>query len=272
VPLLGLLGRVVRILCLLEIYGHMPHGAEWRACLGKHFAHWEAWARRVRAENRKQKAKGLLPEPFVRPMLWILTVAFSKTMLRKLEVKSRPGWPKGVYFHGRDLHRVGIVVANELPRDRSTLLVRFMVAGPLLKGAIEDLAKLPADAIERGLVEGDLVDLERTLGAKPSRTPQEEEIVEMVQGTFTEARKMGRAEGRTEGRAEGRTEGRAEGEAAANARAVLTVLRARGIVVSDADRERIVAEKDPARLERWIDRAVLAASVAEVVAEPTRAA
>jgi hypothetical protein len=92
-------------------------------------------------------------------MLWILTAAFSRPMRRKLDMKSRPGWPNGVYFHGRDLHRVGIVVANELPRDRSTLLVRFMVAGPLLKDAIEDLAKLPADAIERGLVEGDLVDL-----------------------------------------------------------------------------------------------------------------
>ena len=250
--LLGLLGRIVRSLCLLEIYGHMPHGAEWRACLGKHFAHWEAWARRVRAGNRQQKAKGLEPAPFVKPMLWILAVAFSKSMRRKLEVKSRPGWPKGVYFHGRDLHRVGIVVANELPRDRSTLLVRFMVAGPLLKDAIEDLAELPANAIERGLVEGDLVDLERTLGAKPSRTPQEEEIVAMVQGTFTEARKMGRAEG--------------------SALAVLTVLQARGIVVSDADREHILAEKDPACLERWLKRASLAASLADVIAEPSRAA
>ena len=155
---------------------------------------------------------------------------------------------------------MGIVVANELPRERSTLLVRFMVAGPLLKDAIEDLAALPADAIERGLVEGDLVDLERTLGAKPSRTPQEEEIVAMVQGTFTEARKMGRAEGRT------------EGEAAANARAVLTVLRARGISVPDAARERILAQKDPERLERWVERAAVAASVADVIDETSQAA
>jgi hypothetical protein len=121
--------------------------------------------------------------------------------------------------------------------------------------AIAELAALPEDAIERGLVEGALVDLERVLGAKPSRTPEEEEIVAMVQGTFTEARKMGRDEGRT------------EGEAAARVRAVLTVLRVRGITVSDTDRERILAEKDPARLERWHERAILAASVAEVFDE-----
>jgi len=42
--------------------------------------------------------------------------------------------------------------------------------------------------------------------------------------------------------------------------------------LSDADRERILGEKDPACLERWHERAVLAASVAEVIAEPSRAA
>jgi hypothetical protein len=48
------------------------------------------------------------------------------------------------------------------------------------------------------------------------------------------------------------------------------VLRVRGIVVSAADRERILAEKDPARLERWHERAILAASLAEVLDEPGR--
>ena len=38
---LGLLGRIAEVLCLLEIYGHAPSGAEIRACLGKHFAFWE---------------------------------------------------------------------------------------------------------------------------------------------------------------------------------------------------------------------------------------
>ncbi|MFO0760893.1 MAG: Rpn family recombination-promoting nuclease/putative transposase [Byssovorax sp.] len=51
------------------------------------------------------------------------------------------------------------------------------------------------------------------------------------------------------------------------ARAVLTVLRVRGITVPDAARERILAEKDPTRLERWLERAALAASIAEVLDE-----
>jgi hypothetical protein len=61
----------------------------------------------------------------------------------------------------------------------------------------------------------------------------------------------------------GKTQGRAE-EAA---HAVLTALRVRGIAVPDVARERILAEKDPARLERWLERAILAATVAEVLDE-----
>ena len=50
---------------------------------------------------------------------------------------------------------------------------------------------------------------------------------------------------------------------------MLTVLRVRGIAVPDAVRERILAEKDPARLGRWMERAILAASVAEVIDDPS---
>ncbi|MFO0762647.1 MAG: hypothetical protein U0359_39775 [Byssovorax sp.] len=59
--------------------------------------------------------------------------------------------------------------------------------------------------------------------------------------------------------------GKTEGET----RAVLTVLRARGIAVPDAARERILAEKDPDRLERWLAKAAVVTSVAEVLDEPS---
>ena len=54
--------------------------------------------------------------------------------------------------------------------------------------------------------------------------------------------------------------------------AVLTVLRVRGIAVPDAARERILGEKDPSRLKSWLERAILAASLAEVFGEESRAA
>ena len=71
-----------------------------------------------------------------------------------------------------------------------------------------------------------------------------------------------------QGRVEGRLEGRAEGRAEEAARALLTVLRVRGIAVPDAVRERILAQTDPERLERWLEKAAVAASVAAVIDEP----
>ena len=64
-------------------------------------------------------------------------------------------------------------------------------------------------------------------------------------------------------------QGRAEGRAEEAARAVLTALRVRGIVVPDVARERILAEKDPARLGRWMERAIVAPSVTEVIDDPS---
>ena len=76
---------------------------------------------------------------------------------------------------------------------------------------------------------------------------------------------QGRAEGLTEGLTQGLTKGRTE-EAA---RAVLTVLRARGLAVPEATRERILAQKDPERLERWLEKAAVAPSVAAVLDDPS---
>ena len=61
----------------------------------------------------------------------------------------------------------------------------------------------------------------------------------------------------------------AQGEAKARARDVLTVLRVRGITVPDVARERILAENDPECLERWLEKATVVASVAEVIDDPS---
>ena len=60
-------------------------------------------------------------------------------------------------------------------------------------------------------------------------------------------------------------QGRAEGEALL----LLRALAARGIAVSNAERERILGERDVERLERWFDRAMVAASLADVLDKPS---
>jgi hypothetical protein len=63
-----------------------------------------------------------------------------------------------------------------------------------------------------------------------------------------------------------RAEGRAEGETAGQARAILALLAARGVAVSQEVRAHIEACKDAAALDRWIVRAATAGSAEEVIA------
>ena len=69
---------------------------------------------------------------------------------------------------------------------------------------------------------------------------------------------------RSEGKAEGLAEGRAEGRAEGSAEAILRVLAARGIAVSEVQRQEFLGCHDLDRLARWLDRAVMASSAEEV--------
>ena len=254
---IGLLGRLAAEPCLIEVYSHAPDAEEFRACLAKHLASWQGRARKARSDNRKRSEQGQAPDVFVHSFLWIIAAGAPTTLLTKLELEPALGWPAGVYLFGADVLRVGLIVATELPRDATTLLVRLMAAGPLLVQAVKELAALPPDAYERAVAEPVLLTFQHMLGQDPSRTPEEQEfIVDLLKG-WENARIAGHTEGRTEGRTE------------TQANAVLTVLRVRGITVSDAARTRILAQKDLACLERWLERAVTATSIADVIEDPS---
>ena len=238
---LGLLGRIAAVMCLIEIYGHAPNADEFRACLAKHLAFWR---QRARKDKRARQTA-----PFVEPFLWIIAAGAPTALSRELDLEPAPSFPAGVYFFGKDVLRVGFVVASELPRERSTLLVRLMAAGPLLARAVEDLADLPEDAHERVVAGQILLDLRHVLGSKPSPTPEEQEFIVTMQDYWQQARELGRTETR--------------------AGDVLTVLRVRGVAVPDAVRERILAQKDALLLERWLEKAIVAASAGEVIGDPS---
>jgi hypothetical protein len=63
---------------------------------------------------------------------------------------------------------------------------------------------------------------------------------------------------RAEDRAEGKIEGKVE--------ALIAILAARGIDPDSAARERILRERDPQRLDRWIARAAISSTIVEVLA------
>ncbi|HEX2688520.1 MAG TPA: hypothetical protein VHN14_17945 [Kofleriaceae bacterium] len=153
---------------------------------------------------------------------------------------------------GADVLRVGIVVASELPRDRTTLLVRIMAGGPLVAPAVHELVALPPEAIERAIAEPALLDFRRMLGENSSQDADEQEFIMAMHKTWEETRAEGRAEGRAEARAND----------------VLTVLRVRGITIPEAVRQQILAQQDLQRLEQWLEKAIVATSIGDVIDSP----
>jgi hypothetical protein len=266
---LGLLGRVASVLCLIELYSGAPDEDDALACLGKLIAFRQRRRREARRKREELMKLGPTPpsEPLVRPLGWIITAGCPASVLAGIAATRATGWPPGVYFSPgvlfdrRDgaalasldgaggMLRLGIIVASELPRDRSTLLVRFLAAGPLLADAIADLGALEAGAYERAVADQILLELRDVLAKKPSPTLDEKEFIVTMETSWDRAWERGRAE-----------------EAG---RAVLAVLRVRGIAVSDAARERVLAQKDVSLLERWLEKAALATSITEVLDEPS---
>ena len=69
---------------------------------------------------------------------------------------------------------------------------------------------------------------------------------------------------------QGFAQGREEGRLLGFAESLLQVLTVRGVHVDDASRERIRSCSDAALLELWLDRAIHATSLSEVLAPPSQ--
>lgn len=91
-------------------------------------------------------------------------------------------------------------------------------------------------------------------------------VVEALAAKGNPAIRRREAEAEARGEARGRAAGTAEGQARGTAETILNVLEARGIAVSLAQRQEILACRDMDRLGRWSRRAALASSTEEVLA------
>ena len=115
---LGLLGRIAASLCLLDVFGHPLGAAELRACISKHFAHWEECVRKTRALNKRRREKGLRPVRLVEPLLWIIAGEFEALAPWRLAIAA--AWGDA----DRDKEWVGSErskVLGDIPADLLTL-------------------------------------------------------------------------------------------------------------------------------------------------------
>ena len=173
----------------------------------------------------------------------------------------------------------------------------FVLTPPVLRGKLipvvtdpEDAARRPELAVLSAMAHGDTIDAQAIVQAvlpaleKLKKLDKERSnfYFDMVYNSINEAARRAletKMKGYVytspyikkyfEGLDEGRKEGRENAINEGIARALLNVLRVRGISVPEATRQRVVSEKDTARLERWHERAIVASSLADVFEEPS---
>jgi hypothetical protein len=93
-----------------------------------------------------------------------------------------------------------------------------------------------------------------------------EQVKALAEAKWAEGEAAGFVKGEAAGFAKGESAGFAKGKAAA----ALSVLTARGLEVSPEARARIQACQEAPALERWLARALTAASTEEVLAGPAK--
>ena len=126
---------------------------------------------------------------------------------------------------------------------------------------LRELKSLPLDDPQHAPWVDILADVRYLIEQVPDLSPEEQAIMTELRQRWemekTELRSAARAEGLAAGMARGKAEGKAEG--------ILTMMRARGLPVSDSVRTRVLSCNDLGLLDRWLVRAATAASDSDVL-------
>ena len=200
---LGLLGRVASGSSTFEFFHNTPSGEELAACLIKH------------GEFRHFLSLRGSPPPV--PIQWVLSAGRPDDGIDGLWLRPLVGWPPG-FYEGPPLLWTRLVVVNELPVARDTLLLRLCGAGAVLRRAIAELKELPAEAPERTLALPILLRLRLTVPSDPAKqTTDDQEFLmdtqDIVEAWRREAIEQGREQGIKQGREQGIKQGREQGVA-----------------------------------------------------------
>ena len=277
---MGLLGELVVGPTMFEPFHGTPNLERVRACLRKQLT-WhhhlelravaavrEAARTAAKTVSEQESAEDVVREAAAEntvsldlplPTLVVVSPGQPKTVLRgygcQRERDKRRKERAGLYLAPPEL-KLRIVVLAELPRTQETLLLRLAGSGRVLGQALDDLKALPDDAWEKSVAEPLLLHYQVEVAA--SATNEEDTVSAEIQAWYEDYQRK---------QQELREEALRQRSAETQVQAVLTVLRVRGIAVPESARERILAEGDLERLERWHERAIVASSVGEVFDE-----
>lgn len=200
---LGALGELAAGPCMFEVFRNTPGLRHVRDCLRKQLAWHHELERRARTAPDRIES-----EPAPRnevPFPWLIAVSTGRpeTVLNGFGCQALS---PGVYGPAPALH-MRVVVLSELPRTRSTLILRLMGARRVLREALQDLMALPEDTWERSIALPLLVHFGYEI---PGQLPEdvEDDVIMEIQEWFksyqAELRQLGLDEGKQLGLDEGK--------------------------------------------------------------------
>lgn len=166
---LGLLGEMTREPCIIEAYHRAPTLGEFKACVVKQIV--------FASKKRKDREAGSA-------FLWIVSAGRPRALLRSFVWYTQMQDVSGVYrLQGN--FGIGLVVVPQLPKERSTLLLRLLGAGLAFKAALEELSSLPAEAPERKFIVRALTQARFAIETiAPEKRTQEEMVMKRGQAEF----------------------------------------------------------------------------------------
>jgi hypothetical protein len=254
---LGLLGRITSSAVTVEFFHNTPDGDELALCLRKHgeFRHFQS------------RRKALPPVP----TQWVISSGRPDKSINGLGFRPTTGARRGIY-ESPPLHCTQLVVVNELPVTRDTLLMRLFGAGPVLTHAIAELQALPAEAPERRLALPVLLRLRVTVPSDPAeQTSDDQEFLmstqDIVDGWRREAIQEGVKQGLEQGVKQGLEQGVKQGLEQGERKLLMRLLRRRFGARLDGEIEHRIATASAEQIEVWAERVLSAATLAEILAD-----
>ena len=221
----GLLGRMATGPTMFEPFHDTPSLDDFRELLRKQLAMDHARVLEAR--------KGEQPRPLF-PRLWVLSSGRPESVLRGYGFVAAPAFPAG-FYEAPEALSVGVVVLRELPRERSTLLLRLMGAGAVLKDALEELSQLPEGAWERQVAVPALL-AARIQITQDSSNEGEREYLMSTQNLYEEWERKTHEKGLEQG----------------SKRALALLYQARFGAMPRAVADAVEATHNTATLERWL--------------------
>lgn len=250
---LGLFGRVLEAPATVELCHNTPTGDELADYVIKH------------GQLRRHLATHEPPPPV--PVQWVISSGRPRAGIAGLWLAPLVAWPAGIYAAAPLLH-TRLVVVSELEATWSTLLLRLLGRGAVLRQAITELSRLADAEPERRLALPILVRLRLEIPADPrERTMDDQQYLEDTQDIVERWRQEAFAEGASKGAREGFDKGAREGFGTGERLMLLKLLRQRYGAEVDGAVERRVAAAPVEQVEAWAERLFTAASLGEVFAE-----